>query len=72
MAVFSWEGNLAVVYLPTKTPVDDIMRLKHIKENTFKRIRKNGELGETFVFDIDSNGSVTQLIRHNNYYPKIK
>ena len=72
MAVFSWEGDLAVVYLPTRTPVDDIMRLKHIKENTFKRIRKNGELGETFVFDIDSNGSVTQLIRHNNYYPKIK
>ena len=72
IAIFPWEGGLAAIYLPTEKPTDDIIRLKHIKENTFKRIRKDGELGEAYVFDTDSEGIVTRLKMHSNHYPKFK
>lgn len=72
IAIFPWEGGLAAIDLPTEKPMDDIIRLKHIKKNTFKRIRKDGELGETFIFDTDSEGMVIRLAMHSNHYPKFK
>ncbi len=45
-AVISWEGELAMVGLPTTSPVKGIAKLKYIEDGTFKRIRDDDELGE--------------------------
>jgi uncharacterized membrane protein len=45
--------------------------LKHIKGDTFRRIRDNGELAETVVFERNAKGEVTQFKQHNNYCRKI-
>ena len=72
LAIFPWEGELAALYLPTQNPMEDLMKLKHIEGNIFKRMRKDGKMGEEIIFDTDDEGIVTRLWRHSNYNPKIR
>ena len=72
LAIFPWEGELAALYLPAQNPMEDLMKLKHIEGNTFKRIRKDGKMGEEIIFDTNADGIVTRLWRHSNYNPKIR
>jgi len=46
--------------------------LKHIEGDKFRRIRDDGELGETLVFERNSRGEVISYVQHNNYSRKIK
>ena len=72
LAIFPWEGELAAMYLPTQNPMEDLMKLKHIEGNTFKRIRKDGKIGEEIIFDTNAEGIVTRVWRHSNFNPKIR
>ena len=69
--VIPWEGGLGLVYLPSTTPPTDITKLRHIKDNHFKRIRKNGDIGEDIIFVLDDEGNVVSMKRHSNYWEKI-
>jgi CubicO group peptidase (beta-lactamase class C family) len=64
--VFPWEGSLAVLPLPTSNPVTSLMRIRHVGEDTFRRIRDDGELGEEIVFEVDADGAVIRMWRHSN------
>jgi len=70
-AVVPWKGGLAILWLPTMNPLDDLTRLEHVEGSTFRRIRDDGEPGETYVFVDDGNGRVTGLRYHNNTYPRM-
>jgi len=72
LAIIAWEGQLAGVYLPAKDPLKDLMKLRHIKDNTFRRIRNDKTLGEEITFETDKKGAVTRLWRHSNYAPKVR
>ena len=61
-----------MVSFPTEEPLDNITRLKHIRGNTFKRIRDNDELGEEIVFELGADGEVARLRRHSNVFPKVR
>ncbi len=67
-----WNGKLAALLLPTEKPGDGLTFYKHIEDDTFRRIRKNDELGEELVFERDENGKVFRYKIHNNYNIKIK
>lgn len=71
-AVLSWQGQLAMVYFPSKEPLENMDKLKHIAGNTFRRIRDDGELGEEIVFELDQKEKVIQLKQHSNYWPKVR
>ncbi|MBL1214904.1 MAG: serine hydrolase [Ignavibacteriae bacterium] len=71
-AIIPWEGGLALLDLPTSSPLDNLSKLKHIKNNTFKRVRDDGELGEEIIFISDENGNVVSYYQHSNYWKKIK
>ncbi len=71
-AVLIWKGELAMLSLPTENPLSSLTELKHIKDNTFKRIRDDKELGEEVVFEIRDDDSVIKIWRNSNYATKVR
>lgn len=71
-AVIPWQGRLAVLGLPSENPAQGLILLKHIKEDTFRRVRKDETLGEEVVFERDETGKVVRMWQHSNYNNKIK
>jgi CubicO group peptidase (beta-lactamase class C family) len=67
----SWHNKLVMLNLPAKDPVESMLVLKYIEGDTFRRERKDGELGETYEFERDENGSIYRIKRHNNYFSRI-
>ena len=72
MYVLTMDENLAVISLPNNNPLRSLTKLKHIEENTFRRIRDDGNLGEEFVFEVGPDGKVTRMIRNSNYSIRVK
>jgi CubicO group peptidase (beta-lactamase class C family) len=70
-AVVPWKGGLAILWLPTMDPLDNLTPLEHVDGNTFRRIRDDGEPGETYVFVEDGEGRIAGLRYHNNTYPRL-
>ncbi|MCH7491772.1 MAG: serine hydrolase [Gemmatimonadetes bacterium] len=69
--VIVWEGKLAMLSLPTENPLNALTKLKHVGEHTFQRIRRDGELGEEFTFEIGDDGRPVRLWRNNQYQTKV-
>lgn len=67
MYVLIIDGELAVISLPTDNPLDSLTKLKHVGENTFRRVRDDGNFGEEIVFELGPDGKVKSLIWHSNY-----
>ena len=71
-AVVAWEAGLAILWLPTMSPVDGLTPIEHVAGNTFRRIRADGELGETYEFVEDQDGQVVGMRYHSNTYPRLE
>ena len=71
-AVVQWEGELAMLYLPSGNPLEGLVKLKHEGDHRFRHLRKDGELGEEILFEFDDSGRVLRLRRHNNYMDKVR
>jgi CubicO group peptidase (beta-lactamase class C family) len=69
--IFAWYGKLAIFRFPTDDLVGGMTLLKHVKGDTFRRVRRDGSLGEEVLFERDKNGKVTRYLQHNNYSEKI-
>jgi CubicO group peptidase (beta-lactamase class C family) len=67
-AVFFWEDGLAMLSLPTPDPVPGISKLRKVGEHTFRRVRKDGALGEAYVFAIGPDGKAVSYTVHSNPY----
>jgi CubicO group peptidase (beta-lactamase class C family) len=71
MAVILWGDGLAVMDLPTMSPLRAIIKLKKTGDHAFRRVRDDEELGEEVVFEMGSDGRASRLKWHSNYYPRI-
>ena len=75
--VVSWEGELAILNLPTESPLD-VTKLHYVSGNTFKRVRNSEDpkylqiLGEEIEFEVGRSGNVIAVWQHSNYSKKIK
>ncbi len=75
--VISWEGELAMLNLPTDSPLD-ITKLRYVSGNKFRRIRNTKDpkylqvLGEEIEFEVDRSGKVIAMWQHSNYSKKIR
>ena len=56
--VLPWNGNLATLTLPSEAPVKSMAFFKYSEGDIFRRIRDDGELGETLVFERNPEGEV--------------
>jgi len=68
----TWYGKLVCFDLPSKDPVGDMTFLEYVEEDTFRRIRDNGKLGETITFQRDEKGEIVSYKWFQNYSKKIK
>ena len=71
-AAIRWKGGLALMSLPSETPLRAITRLKHVEGDTFRRIRSDDDLGEAVVFERDGAGRVTGFRQHGNLSPRTR
>jgi CubicO group peptidase (beta-lactamase class C family) len=70
--IVPWKDGLASIDLPTSDPLEDLTELKHIKDNIFRRIRKDGsDLGEEIRFETGPDGKVTKVWWHQNMAVKM-
>jgi CubicO group peptidase (beta-lactamase class C family) len=69
--ISTWDRNLVVLDLPSDAPGESMTFFKHVEGDTFRRVRDNGEPGETLVFERDEDGNITRYQRHGNYTKRI-
>jgi len=70
--VVLWEGELAVLSLPSDNPSESLTKIRRIKDNVFRRVRDDGELGEKIIFELDAEGNVTRMIWNSQYSLRIR
>jgi CubicO group peptidase (beta-lactamase class C family) len=70
--ILPWEDGLAMLELPTMSPVKNLEKLRKTGEHRFRRIRKDGELGEEIVFVMGPDGKPVRYTQHNNFLRRIK
>lgn len=71
-AVVPWEGELAILSLPSDHPSDSLTKIRRIRDNVFRRVRRDGELGENIVFEVDAEGNVTRMVWNSQYSLRIR
>jgi hypothetical protein len=47
-------------------------RLRKTGDHTFRRVRSDGALGETYRFELGPDGKPSKLWVHSNPYPRMK
>jgi hypothetical protein len=47
-------------------------KLRRTGEHTFRRVRKDDALGETFVFEMGPDGRATKYWQHSNPSPRLR
>lgn len=70
--ISTWEGKLVILNLPSQTPSKSMIFFKHVKGDSFQKIRDDEEPGEMIVFERDPSGKITKYSQHGNYSTKIK
>ena len=71
--IVPWKEGLAALDLPSSDPIKELVELKHVAGNTFRRIRKDGdEPGEEVLFETGADGKITRVLWHQNYSRKIR
>jgi CubicO group peptidase (beta-lactamase class C family) len=70
--VFPWKGALAMLSLPSDDPAESIEVLKQIKDNFFRLVREDGELGEEVIFEFDEKGNVKWYKSSSFYSMKVR
>jgi CubicO group peptidase (beta-lactamase class C family) len=70
--VVVWGDGLATVDLPTMEPMKALERLRKTGDHTFRRVRSDGTLGETYRFELGPDGKPSKVWVHSNPYPRMK
>jgi CubicO group peptidase (beta-lactamase class C family) len=64
--ILPWAGGLAVLSLPSSTPVEDLIFLKAKGGDVFRRVREDGSEAEEVRFERDSSGRIVRFVRFSN------
>ena len=70
-AILRWDDSLISVGLPTGNPVDAMTKLRRTADDTFQRVRDDGELGEAYIFQRDESGAIESYTVHGNFSRKV-
>ncbi len=69
---FVWGNELVSTSLPTMEPLKEPTKYRRSGEHKFRRVRKDGTLGETLTFDMDANGRAVRVWQHSNPSSRIR
>jgi hypothetical protein len=68
--VSPWEGKLVIIFLPADKPANRLSFYKHIEGDRFRRIRDDGELGESLLFQRNNEGEIYRYKTWNYIFEK--
>ncbi len=71
-AILPWKGELISIGLPAENPANAFTRIRHQEGHTFRRVRKDGSLGETWEFQVDEAGKISGYTQHSNWSKKLE
>lgn len=69
--VFPEKGELATAALYEDAAGARLERYRHIEGTTFRRIRHDGSLAETLIFELDRSGEPVRLWRHDQFMERV-
>lgn len=69
--VVRWGAGLAVMTLPTTSPLDSLTELRFVEGDRFHVVRPDGSDGHEIVFRRGPDGRVTHLLEHSLELPRI-
>lgn len=69
--ISTWGEDLVVLQLPENSPKYGMRFFKHIKDDIFRHVQENGELGEKYVFERNKKGKVYRYFEGGNYKNKM-
>ncbi|HUQ79684.1 MAG TPA: serine hydrolase domain-containing protein, partial [Gemmatimonadaceae bacterium] len=67
-AVMTWDGSLATFRMPSDDPMRTLTKWRKTGEHTFRRVRPDGELGETMRFELGADGKASAYWLFSNRY----
>jgi len=56
------DGDLDMILLYAEDPSQDVLTYRHMEGDLFRRLREDGDLGESLLFERDANGVVRSLL----------
>ncbi|MGM0769640.1 MAG: serine hydrolase domain-containing protein [Pseudomonadota bacterium] len=72
-AIVRWEAGLAAVPLVSRNPKRALQKLQPVGEHVFRRVRNDDEsLGESVIFEVTDDGSVSRMLQHSNWLTKVQ
>lgn len=69
-AIRQWGDKLAVIELPSDD-LNNVIKLRHLEEDTFVRLTDDGDPREPWVFEIGDDGRAARILRHSIYLTRI-
>ena len=71
-AILRWDDSLISVGVLSNNPVEAMSKLRQTGDDTFQRVRDDGELGEAYIFQRDDSGAIESYTVHGNYSRKVR
>ncbi len=71
-AILRWDDSLISVGVLSNNPVEAMTKLRQTGDDTFQRVRDDGELGEAYIFQRDDSGAIESYTVHGNYSRKVR
>lgn len=69
--VSKWGNDLVMLQLPENSPKYGMQFLRHMSDDTFRFIKKDGTLGEEIVFKRNKKGKVEKFYEGGNFKSKV-
>ena len=70
--ILRWDDSLVAVRVPNDDPMEAMTKLRRTADDTFQRVRDDGELGEAYVFHRDESGAIESFSVHGNFSRKVR
>ena len=71
-AILRWDDSLISVGVLSNNPVEAMSKLRQTGDDTFQRVRDDGELGEAYIFQRDDSGAIESYTVHGNFSRKVR
>jgi len=71
LAIVPWAQGLALLWLPSTNPAEDVAILKAKGGDLFRRIRSDGSEADEVRFERDESGHVQRFIEFSNPHDRI-
>ena len=70
--ILRWDDSLVAVRVPNNDPMEAMTKLRRTADDTYQRVRDDGELGEAYIFHRDESGAIESHSVHGNFSRKVR